>query len=186
VANPVILWRRRDQPGHEYAQLLWRAPSWHLIGTAVFAHARQPCRLDYEVVCDAAWRTLSARVSGWVGDVAVQIEVMADAARRWRLNGAECAGVAGCIDLDLNFSPATNTLPIRRLGLGVGEEAEVQAAWLRFPSFTLERLDQRYRRLEASTYRYTSGSGRFAADLEVNAAGFVTRYADVWHAEAVG
>lgn len=31
-------------------------------------------------------------------------------------------------DLDLNFSPSTNLIPLRRLGLAVGAEAPVRAA----------------------------------------------------------
>jgi hypothetical protein len=110
----------------------------------------------------------------------VEIDISVDSARRWRLNGDDCAAVAGCTDLDLNFSPSTNLLPIRRLGLAVGEHAEVQAAWLRFPSFALERLDQVYRRIADETYRYESAGGAFVTEIQVNAAGFVTRYPDFW------
>ena len=45
--------------------------------------------------------------------------------------------MTGCVDLDLNFIPSTTLLPVRRLGLAIGQSAEVQAAWLRFPGFTL-------------------------------------------------
>jgi hypothetical protein len=135
-------------------------------------------------MCDAAWQTFSGKVSGWIGNQTVEIELAVDAARRWRLNGAECPEVAGCIDLDLNFSPSTNLLPIRRLGLAIGHEAAVRAAWLRFPSFTLEPLEQRYRRLDAATYRYESAGGRFVTELQVNSAGFVTHYPGFWHIEA--
>ena len=27
-----------------------------------------PCRLDYLVVCDSEWQTLSGKAAGWVGD----------------------------------------------------------------------------------------------------------------------
>jgi uncharacterized protein len=157
---------------------------WHLAGTSVFVHDRQPCRLDYRITCDSAWRTLSGRVIGWVGNETVEIEVAVDAARRWRLNGTEYPTVAGCLDLDLSFSPSTNLLPIRRLDLAIGEEGEAQAAWLRFPDFTLEPLAQRYRRLDAATYHYESAGGAFVTELQVNGAGFVARYADLWEAEA--
>ena len=63
-----------------------------------------------------------------------------------------------------------------RLDLAVGEQAEVRAAWLRFPSFTLEPLVQTYRRTGAHTYRYESGGGRFTADLEVDDDGVVVHY----------
>ena len=186
MADQAILWRRLDAPGHESARLFSKDSAWHLVGTAVFAHAGQPCRLDYVVVCDSGWRTVSGRVTGWVGDATVEVDLSIDSARRWRLNGVECPAVERSIDLDLNFSPATNLLPIRRLGLAGGQEAAVHAAWLRFPSFTLEPLAQRYRRLDATTYRYESAGGEFVTELRVNAAGFVTRYPAYWDAEAGG
>lgn len=186
MTDRTILWRRLDRPGYEAARLVSRDGRWHLAGTAVFAHDGQPCRLDYLVVCDSGWRTLSGRVSGWVGNATVDIELSVEAARRWRLNGAECAGVAGCDDLDLNFSPSTNVLPIRRLDLAVGQAAPVRAAWLRFPSFTLEPLEQLYRRIDVGIYRYESAGGSFVADLSVNAAGLVTHYPNFCQVEAEG
>jgi hypothetical protein len=151
-----------------------------LAGTAVFADTQGPCRLDYLVVCDEAWRTLSGRVTGWMGERVIEIDLAVDSASRWELNGATRSEVAGCIDLDLNFSPSTNLLPLRRLGLAIGQEAKVRAAWLRFPSFALEPLDQFYRRTGEATYRYESAGGTFVAELEVNSAGFVTRYPGFW------
>ena len=181
---PAILWRRLDQPGHDAARLVQQPSGWHLTGTAVFVHDSRPCRLDYRVGCDPAWQTSSAAVAGWVGDEIVELEISVDAARRWWVNGEERPEVAGCIDVDLNFSPSTNLLPIRRLDLAIGESAEVKAAWLRFPSFALEPLDQVYRRISADAYRYESAGGSFVRDLQVNAAGFVTDYPDFWTAEA--
>jgi hypothetical protein len=175
-----VLWQRLDAPGHESARLSSEPSGWRLAGTAVFAHEDRACRLSYAVVCDARWHTISAEVEGWVGDVTVAISINADAARTWRLNGVDCPAVAGCVDVDLNFSPSTNTLPIRRLGLAVGDEAPVYAAWLRFPSFTLERLDQVYRRTGPTTYRYQSGGGEFSAEIEVDEAGLVTTYPGLW------
>ena len=150
----------------------------------MFAHERAPCRLDYVVICDSQWETRSGRVAGWVGNGLVEVELKVDSARRWWLNGTECPAVEGCIDLDLNFSPSTNLLPIRRLDLAVGQEAKVQAAWLRFPSFTLEPLDQLYRRIDLETYVYESAGGEFVRRLRVNVAGLVTHYPAFWQVEA--
>ena len=86
--------------------------------------------------------------------------------------------------MDLNFTPATNLLPIRRLNLALNEAAEVKAAWLRFPDFELEPLSQVYKRLDEFTYHYESGGGSFVSQLKVNAVGFVTDYAGLFVAES--
>ena len=182
--SDTILWRRLDLPGHEIGRLASRRDGWELSGTAVFAHEGRPCRLDYVVVCGPDWRTISARVCGWVGDGDVHLNVSVDARRRWRLNGEECPAVAGSIDLDLGFSPSTNLLPIRRLGLAVGEEAAATAAWLPFPALAFQPLPQLYRREGEMIYRYASAGGRFVRTLEVNATGFVTSYPGFWQQDA--
>lgn len=150
----------------------------------MFSHDGLPCRLDYHIVCDARWHTQSAKVGGWVGNSLIDIEIAVDPDQRWLQNEEDSPEVAACIDLDLNFSPSTNLLPIRRLSLAVGQEIEVRAAWLRFPSFTLEPLAQLYRRIDETTYRYESDEGRFVTELSVNKAGFVTKYPNLWEEEA--
>ena len=186
MVDQSILWRRLDCPGHEFARAYRQDSLWRLTGTAVFAHQRQPCRLDYLIVCDSEWQTLSGKVTGWLSNQPVEVDITVDSAKRWRLNGTERPAVAGCTDVDLNFSPSTNLLPIRRLGLAIGEEARVQAAWLRFPSFTLERLAQLYRRVDAETYRYESAGVAFVTEIKTNPAGFVTSYPNFWEAETAG
>lgn len=175
-----VLWRRVDQPGHESARVTKTSEGWQLAGTAVFAHDGGPCCLSYVIDCDADWRTLGTRVSGWIGERLVHVEIEASADGVWRMNGAEVPEVAGAVDVDLNFSPSTNLLPIRRLNLAIGERAEVRAAWLRFPSLALEPLQQTYIRTGERTYRYESAGGEFVRDLEVDEAGLVTRYPDFW------
>ena len=186
VGEHSILWRRLDRPGHEFARLYSEDLYWLLAGTAAFAHEEQACRLDYLIRCDHEWRTVSCQVTGWLGNQSIEIEISVDSRRQWELNGTTCDLVSGSLDVDLNFSPSTNLLPIRRLGLSIGEQAEVQAAWLRFPSFRLEPLDQRYQRLTGETYRYQSAGGSFVTDLEVNSAGFVTRYPNFCDSEVYG
>lgn len=182
MTSQFILWRGFYLSGHEACRLYSLDTNWHLEGAAVFSHNHAPCLLRYLVSCDSSWNTFRGQVSGWVGDNSVELEITVDDDRNWQLNGTHQRAVAGCIDLDLNFSPSTNLLPIRRLDLNVGQEAEVHAAWLRFPSFEFERLTQTYRRTGESTYRYESTTG-VAADLEVNSIGFVTNYPGLWQLE---
>ena len=177
------LWRRLDQPGHDAVRLERPPAGWRLAGTALLLEDMRPCRLDYEVLCDETWRTRAARVAGWFGTEAVRVELAADGAGQWRLNGAPQPQVAGCLDVDLSFTPATNTLPIRRLNLTIGAAAPVAAAWLRFPELALERLEQVYTRTAEREYLYESDGGRFVAPVTVSDAGLITRYGELWQTE---
>src|SRR5689334_17150724 len=84
-----ILWRAIHMPGHEACRLFSQSVEWHLEGTAVFSHDHRPCRLSYLIVCDAAWNTPSATISGWVSETPVHLDLVADAEHRWRVNGIE-------------------------------------------------------------------------------------------------
>jgi hypothetical protein len=183
TSEATILWRRLDLPGHDWARLSRRDGGWLLCGAALFAHEGLPCRLDYRVLCDAAFRTGSATVEGWAGSEPIRLRLAAGADRRWQLDGAVQPQVEGCIDVDLGFTPATNLLALRRLDLPVGGEAEVRSAWLDFPGFTVEPLPQTYRRTSDTTYAYESDGGAFTAELRVNESGFVVHYPGLWQEE---
>src|SRR5690348_3309788 len=101
-----------------------------------------PSKLDYTVFCDSEWRTQSAHVTGIIGSRHVNLAVTVNAERKWSLNGVEYGDVEGCLDIDLGFSPSTNLLPIRRLALAVGKQADVNAAWLPFPSLEFQLISQ--------------------------------------------
>ena len=124
-------------------------------------------------------------MAGSLGGERVHIALLHDArAGIWTRDGIEQPQVAGAVDVDLGFSPSTNTLPIRRLTLPVGVAAPVRSAWLRFPELELEALDQVYTRQAERQYIYQTSGGRFRAILEVDEARLVTRYGDYWIAES--
>jgi len=178
------LWRRLDQPGHELSSLdIGGDGAATLRGTAVFAEGGEPTLVAYEVTCDAGWRTSTARASGSFGSQAFDVTLAVDADGKWTLNDKRIPPVDGCIDVDLSFTPATNLLPIRRLALPVGASAPVRAAWLRFPELTVEVLEQTYHRTATTRYAYESDNGAFRAEIEVDDAGMVVHYENLWKAE---
>ncbi|HYH05905.1 MAG TPA: putative glycolipid-binding domain-containing protein [Thermoanaerobaculia bacterium] len=172
----TLLWRRLDVPGMEACRLVRHADTWRIEGDAVFSNDGVACRASYVVTCDDAWRSQGAQVSAWIGNESFEVTLT----RGWTRNGETHPELDGCVDLDLQFTPCTNTLPIRRLDLAIGASAAVSAAWLRFPSLRVERLEQKYTRLSERMYRYESGGGSFVAELEVDDEGLVVRYGDLW------
>jgi uncharacterized protein len=185
MSQRSVLWRRLDRNGMEVASIEHANPNWHMQGTVLLEEGSQPCRLDYAVVCDGAWRTLWARVNGWVGNRQISQRLARNLAGEWRQNGILCPAVQGCLDVDLAFTPLTNLLHIRRLDLPIGSSGPVRAAWLSFPAFILEPLEQTYQREAEHRYHYESDGGSFTARLEVDETGLVTRYGDMWVAATV-
>lgn len=80
-----------------------------------------------------------------------------DVAGRWgEVNGVYRRELDGCTDLDLVSSPFSRTLPIRRLGLAVGESADVQVAWIDHDSLQVAPVRQRYARVGERRWRMES------------------------------
>ena len=182
AAGPLraVVWRWLDEPGTDHCTLTSDGAGWRLEGTAIGALAGRPVRVVYAVGCDAAWRTrrVMVRVADGGPERALALEV--DAEGRWRRDGVDQPAIAGLRDVDVSITPATNTLPIRRLALAPGAGHDVIAAWVRVPELTIEPLPQRYTRLDAHRYRYESDEGRFVAELEVDDLGLVVRYENGW------
>jgi hypothetical protein len=178
-------WRRLDVPGHEEARAERTGDGWRLCGELHADETGVVARLRYEIDCDAGWRTRSALIQGVVGNEPFRLALTADGTGRWARDGSAVPELNGAADVDLGFTPATNTLPIRRLGLGVGESAPVRSAWLRFPELRLEPLDQTYTRESERSFRYRAivDGEPFVALLETDAFGRVLRYEGLWEAE---
>jgi uncharacterized protein len=105
---------------------------------------------------------------------------------RWRLDGErldlEVIGQArrGVELADADFfdvfaSPYFNSLPVMRDGLlEGGDPRDYVMRFVQVPELTVVRSEQRYEPRGRRVVRYSSGS--FAADIEFDAEGFVTRY----------
>lgn len=180
----TILWRRLDLPGHEIATIEPDPDGWRLDGVAVLVESGRPCRIEYDIRCDARWMTRRCAIRGQVGERSVSLEIERESTAVWRIGGIETPALKGCDDIDLGFSPATNLLPIRRLGLSDGAQAIVRAAWIRFPELTAEVLVQSYTRVSAGHYVYESAGGAFRRELQVDEFGCVIDYPGLWRAEA--
>ncbi|AFQ51015.1 putative glycolipid-binding domain-containing protein [Burkholderia cepacia] len=161
----------------EWCRLVETRAGFDLSGSVAGAIGGTPFRVDYAIACGTDWLTRSVRVTRWLGTAPPrQLDIGCEAGR-WTIDGGHAPALDGATDIDLGFSPSTNTLPIRRLGLGVGASAVICTAWLRFPDFEFVRGEQRYARTAERTYRYASGT--YAADIAVDDAGLVTDY-DEW------
>jgi len=134
----------------------------------------------YRIECDAGWKTRSVELDVWRGDHQELLTLAADADQRWRRSGVELDSFRGLVDVDLGFTPSTNTLAIRRLSLDKGESGVTTTVWVDFPTLEIVRFPQRYTRLEEDVYLFESLKDPFKARLKVDEFGLVTDYEGLW------
>ncbi|RJF96795.1 hypothetical protein D3870_20635 [Noviherbaspirillum cavernae] len=180
----VFFWRKLDFPGHDACCLFTLADGYRLSGAAVFMESGRVCQLQYEVVADQAFRTRSASVAGFVGQKAVNVRIASSGDARWEVNGKSRPGLAGCQDVDLGFTPATNLLALRRLALEVGERAEAPAAYLAFPQMKVTMLPQHYKRLSRAEYLYEAPTVGYRGTLRVSPLGAIIEYPGLFQLES--
>lgn len=176
----TVLWRHLDREGLEGMQLSEHSDGWRMSGTALFLQDGVPSQIHYDLLCDEIWQFLRGGVHGWVGNRTIAHEITRGPAGDWSLDRIQLPLLEGCMDLDLQFTPSTNTIPLHRMALTIGERKESQAAWLRFPECHLERCRQAYTRLRADRYLYEKPDvPDFKAELMVDAHGVIREYPDL-------
>jgi hypothetical protein len=172
-----VAWRRSDEvQTDEHCTLTQRDTGLSLVGTVLGAEDGAPVRIEYRVLTDGAGLTTAAHVRDLRGFEQRTLTLERDAKGNWTVDGAKVRTLKGATDVDLGCSPSTNTLPIRRLRIGVGASKTIKAAWVRFPELTVVKAEQTYTRLDEFTYRYASGD--FEAELTVDDEDLVAAYAD--------
>ncbi len=133
--------------------------------------------LRYLVTWDARWCTRSVDVERASGP---PLALVADGQGGWADAAGSLPRLDGALDVDLAGSPLTNTLPIRRLRLPVGRSADIVTAYIPDDGGPPRTSRQRYERLGAMRYRYTSLDGDqdapFTALVDVDPVGMVERY----------
>ena len=180
------VWQRPDWPALERCCLLETAAGFELHGVAVAVIDGDPLSCEYQVMCSREWQTREVRVQIEQDSGIRQLQLARDAQGDWRRDGAPLAAFRGLTDIDLAVTPATNTLPIRRLQLERGQQAVATALWVQFPDLTVEQLPQKYARIDELSYQYETGDGEFRAVLEVDELGLIVRYGNFWERIAQG
>ena len=169
-----IVWRSGWLGGSEHCSVVANETGRLFQGVVVAPFDGRPGIVRYRVEVDSAWRTRQVNVVLRLDGEDRALDLSADGDGLWTVDGRPAQELSGCLDIDLGCSPSTNTLPVRRLGLQIGQSEEIVAAWVRFPDLTVEPLRQTYLRSEERGWRYRSGD--FVADLAVSEEGLVLDY----------
>jgi hypothetical protein len=171
----TVLWQGVETGALDRCRLEVGPDGLRLSGIVLTPEHGTPLDVRYQV--ETAPDGLTRRVALELDGGATRRVLLADGAGRWRWEGGhELAEVAGALDVDLTVTPATNTLPIRRLAgqLEIGQAADLDMAWVQFPGLEVVASAQRYRRLAGDRWHFSTGD--FSAELLVDPDGLVLDY----------
>ncbi len=166
-------WQTWDGNGDETVTLRWENEGWTALGEVTREAVSYVIRLSpmWQVRQFLLFRDQS-EPDLWLGT---------DGAGRWgEVNGAHRPDLDGCTDIDLGCTPFTNTLPIRRLQLDVGDAAEVTAAMIDVETLGVVPVQQRYEHHGERRWRYANLTSGFETDFSVDDYGLVQDYPDAF------
>ena len=174
-------WHHRvARAGFEVAFIRSVDGGYRLEGDTTAVEEGEAWAVRYAITVSSGWLSREARVAGRSPAGVRALTLEADGPGRWRIKGAEAPHLDGCLDVDLESSSLTNALPVHRLGLEVGHGAEAPAAYVRVLDLDVERLEQRYVRLDddqgRQRYHYTAPRFDFECELIYDEFGLVLDY----------
>ncbi len=152
----------------------------HLADSVILAfdEEQNPFRLTYRLTWDESWRLRDAELVVATERSTRSLSLQADGQGHWRHGDGQLIDeLDGCVDIDIWPTPFTNSFPIRRETMTVGERREFRMAWIVAPDLTVHPQPQAYTRLTDRLYLFENldGSG-FKAELPVDEEGVVLDY----------
>jgi hypothetical protein len=175
-------WRHHGaRDGFEVAFLRRDGDGYTVDGTTTAVEDGAAWAVRYAIRLGPQWTTRSARVVCRSASGRLERTLDATGAGRWEVDGAAATALDGCLDVDLESSALTNALPVHRLDLDHGHEADAPAAYVRALDLCVERLEQHYVRLDdhadgGRRYGYRAPAFDFECRLHYDASGLVLDY----------
>ena len=178
------VWESELLDSREDFTLVAGAGAYEMGGTTLIMHDGIRVEIAYRIEVASDWSTRNATID--IPALARNHRVEVPEPGIWRIDGEHRPDLDGCSDIDLGWTPATNTIPIRRLELEGRNAATIRAAWLKWSELEFIATDQTYSRTSETTWRYASGN--FSAELLVDDHGVVLSYGEppIWREEVYG
>jgi hypothetical protein len=147
-----------------------------------FDEDRGPFRLAYRLTWEESWQVREAELVVATETSSRSLRLQTDGQGHWRHgDGRAIDELDGCMDIDIWPTPFTNSFPIRREPMAIGERREFHTAWIGAPALTVQPQPQAYTRLGDRLYLFENldGSG-FRTELPVDEDGIVLDYPDLF------
>ncbi|MBE1876192.1 putative glycolipid-binding domain-containing protein [Myceligenerans sp. TRM 65318] len=139
--------------------------------------------VGYRIEADGHWHTRRAEIERMTptGSARTTLERIDRAGSvQWLVEGVLRRELDGCLDVDLESSAVTNTLPVHRLDAVAGKTYATPAVFVRAGTLAVERLEQEYRLVARTSdeirFDYASSTFDFRCELSYDTSGLILRY----------
>lgn len=166
----ALRWGTWDGGHEETFSLAWENEGWTATGVVGRERAQYVLRLS------PLWSVRQFLLFRDLDDP--DLWLACDGGGRWgEVNGAHRADLDGCVDISLECTPFTPTMPIRRLPLEVGDHADVLVAAVDVETLAVVRERHRYERVGERLWRRARDGSADADTFEVDEYGLVVGHA---------
>lgn len=175
-----VMWCSLDGKKFEHVQLRSNKEGILADGLIIHLDAGSSYRIRYRIQCDSAWQVRKVHLQ-LLGTSSHELLLHADGKGNWKdKEGHRIEMLDGARDVDIHFSPFTNTLAIRRLKLQQGMAVQTQVVFINVPDLSVEMARQQYTRITdketGRRYRYESLTSGFKTELPVDEDGLLIEY----------
>lgn len=176
-----ILWTGREYYSLENCRISTDNNDVTIQSTIIGQYGGDIYQVDYQIKVNANWETVLADIRFFKNNVHHKILVQGNGKGSWMLNGEVKPEFDGCLDIDLPLTPFTNTLPIRRLNMQIGEEQLIKVLYLDLLNDQFTAVTQKYVKLSDTIFHYENVPNDFEAEIVVDDNGLVVDYPGLFY-----
>src|SRR5436190_1246392 len=99
-------------------------------------------RIEYLIRLNKSWETYYCLIKSQFNDEIKELEFEKDQ-NKWSLNGKYIDSFDGCTDVDIPLTPLTNSLPINRLKLSLGQEENIDIIYIDLLEDSIKHVKQK-------------------------------------------
>lgn len=175
-----MLWKGLLTNSLENALISKNANGLKVSSTVVGHYQDKVFQVDYSIESNPTWMTTSFKIYTRHSNRFQHDFLQRDQHGVWWSKGERVPQFADCIDIDISATPLTNTLPLNRLRLSIGQSSVVKVVYIDVFELTMRPAWQKYTRLTERTYRYENVPNDFEAVITVDDLGFVVDYPNLY------
>lgn len=171
-----ILWKGIEYESLENCLITATEEGAEISSTIVGQYDGKIYLIDYQIKTNSHWETIFVSIESRINNHTQHRQFEGDGQGNWRRNGKVSAQYGDCIDVDIPLTPFTNSLPINRLKLAIGETKFIKVVYLDLLAEEFKSVEQKYSRLKEDVYHYENVPNDFEAEITVDSQGLVIDY----------